>query len=135
MNNMLMRLMLVVVAFAGQNAMAEETLLDHVIDACGSDIDNYCSKVTPGDGRLLYCMAAHEDKISGECQYAFFEAAALLQQLSMAIAYFAQECETEIDTLCSDVVAGDGRLLSCLDAHEEEVGDSCKQAVVDTVGE
>jgi hypothetical protein len=80
-------------------------------------------------------MAAHEDKISGQCEYAFYQTAALLEQLSVAIAYVAQECETEIETLCRNVELGEGRILACLDEHSEEVGDSCKKAVADTVGE
>ena len=80
-------------------------------------------------------MAAHEDKISGQCEYAFYQAATLLEQLSVAINYVAQECKTEIQTLCSDIVVGEGRILACLDEHPEEVGEACKKAVADTVGE
>jgi len=98
-----------------------------------ADIENYCSQVTPGNGRLLHCMAAHEDKISGQCVYAFYQTASLLEQLSVAIAYLAQECETEIETLCSDVEIGEGRLLACLDENEEDVGESCKTAISETV--
>jgi Golgi apparatus protein 1 len=43
--------------------------------ACGDDITKYCSSVTPGEGRLLYCMIAHEDKISTKCDYALYSAA------------------------------------------------------------
>ena len=121
--------------FTGPQALAQESLIDHLIDACESDLHKYCSQVTPGDGRLLHCMAAHEDKISGQCEYAFYQTATLLEQLSMAIAYVAQECETEIQTLCSGVALGEGRILACLDEHAEEVGDGCKKAVADTVGE
>ncbi len=32
--------------------------------ACGEDIKKYCSTVTPGEGRIVHCMQAHEDKIS-----------------------------------------------------------------------
>ncbi len=124
-----------VVILTGPNALAQDTLVDHLINACESDIKNYCSQVTPGEGRMLHCMAAHEDKISGQCEYALYQAAALLEQLSMAIAYVARECETEIESHCSDVVAGEGRILVCLDEHEEDVGDACKKAVNDTVGE
>ncbi len=113
--------------------MAQESLIEYLVSACANDIENYCSQVTPGDGRLLYCMAAHEDKISGQCEYAFYQAASLLEQLSVAIAYFAQECETEIETLCSDVEIGEGRLLACLDENEEDVGQSCKTAIFETV--
>ena len=121
--------------FASPAALAQETLVEHLVLACESDIENYCSKVTPGNGRLLHCMAAHEDKISGQCMYAFYQAASLLEQLSVAINYVAHECSTEIETLCSDVVAGEGRMLACFDQHEEELGDACKKAIADTVGE
>ena len=120
---------------ASPAALAQDTLVEHLVLACESDIENYCSKVTPGNGRLLHCMAAHEDKISGQCVYAFYQAASLLEQLSVAINYVAHECSTEIETLCSDVVAGEGRMLACFDQHEEELGDTCKKAIADTVGE
>jgi len=84
---------------------------------------------------MLHCMAAHEDKISGQCEYAFYQAATVLEQLSVAIAYVARECKTEIETLCSDVVAGEGRMLACFEEHQENVGDGCKKAVANTVGE
>ena len=57
-------------------------------------------------------MAAHEDKISGQCDYAFYKAASLLEQLAMAINYIAKECRTEIKSLCSDVEMGKGRILA-----------------------
>ena len=119
---------------AGSNALAQETpLLDALIAACQSDIEQYCSQVTPGEGRILQCMAAHEDKISGQCEYAFYQAASLLEQISVAINYLAQECKTEIQTLCSDVEPGEGRILECLDKQPEKVGAACKQAIADTI--
>ena len=121
--------------FTGSNALSQETLIDHLISACESDIENYCSQVTPGEGRMLHCMAAHEDKISGQCEYALYQAATLLEQLSMAIAYVARECETEIESLCGNVDVGEGRILACLDEHEEEIGDGCKKAITDTIAD
>ena len=124
-----------VAIFTGPQVLAQEALIDHLINSCEGDIRNYCSQVTPGNGRMLHCMAAHEDKISGQCEYAFYQTASLLEQLSVAIAYVAQECKTEIQTLCSGVELGEGRILACLDEQAEEVGDSCKKAIADTVGE
>ncbi len=135
MNNKMIWTAAALAIFASPAALAQDTLVEHLVLACESDIENYCSKVTPGNGRLLHCMAAHEDKISGQCMYAFYQAASLLEQLSVAINYVAHECSTEIETLCSDVVAGEGRLLACFDKHEEELGDACKKAIADTVGE
>ena len=123
------------VSLAGPVANAQDTLVEHLLAACETDIENYCSQVTPGNGRLLHCMAAHEDKISGQCEYALYQAATLLEQLSAAIVYVAQQCRTEIETVCNDIVMGEGRLASCIAEHEEEASDGCKRAIADTVGE
>ena len=135
MKNYILWLVFTVVAFAGPSAIAQESLLEHVVNACKSDIQNYCSQVTPGNGRILQCMAAHEDKISGQCEYAFYQAASLLEQLSVAIAYVAKSCKTEIQNHCADVAPGEGRILTCLDVHQASVGAACKKAIADTVAQ
>lgn len=116
-------------------ALAQDTLLEYVVESCKGDLEQYCSTVTPGEGRLLHCVAAHEDKLSGQCEYALYQAASLLEQLTVAIAYFAQSCETEITSLCANVEMGEGRMLNCLAENEDKVGDACKKAIADTVGE
>ncbi|MEJ2173212.1 MAG: cysteine rich repeat-containing protein [Woeseiaceae bacterium] len=116
-------------------ASAQDSMLEYVVGACEGDLEQYCSQVTPGEGRLLHCVAAHEDKLSGQCEYALYQAASLLEQLSVAINYFAASCKTEIQSLCSGVEAGEGRILACLEDNAEQVGETCKQAIADTVGE
>ncbi len=120
---------------AAAPAIAQDSLLEYVLTSCEADLKQYCSQVTPGEGRLLHCAAAHEDKLSGQCSYALYQAASLLEQLAVAIAYVAQSCETEIKTLCGDVKAGEGRILSCLEGNTESLGDACKKALADTVSE
>ncbi len=120
---------------AAAPAVAQDSLLEYVMTSCEADLKQYCSQVTPGEGRLLHCAAAHEDKLSGQCSYALYQAASLLEQLSVAIAYVAQSCETEIKTLCGDVKAGEGRVLSCLEGNSESLGDPCKKALADTVSQ
>ena len=115
--------------------MAQDSLLEYLVESCEADLKQYCSQVTPGEGRLLHCMAAHEDKISGRCEYAFYQAATLLEQLSAAIVYVAMECKTDIETHCGDIAVGEGRILACLSEQEGEIADSCKKAIADTVGE
>ena len=128
-------ILIVAVMATSGSASAQESLLEYVVGACEKDLEQYCSQVTPGEGRLLHCVAAHEDKLSGQCEYALYQAASLLEQLTVAIGYFAQSCETEIRTLCSEVKAGEGRILACLDENGEQVGEACKKAIADTVGE
>ena len=135
MKRIAMTLTTLLLMLAGSLAMAQETLLDYLVEACEADLEQYCSQVTPGEGRLLHCMAAHEDKISGRCDYAFYQAATLLEQLSAAVTYVATECKADIQTHCSDIAVGEGRILACLADHESEVAESCKKAIADTVGE
>jgi len=133
-NTIFVSLTIVALSF-GFQAQAQDELVDYVLESCMVDIESFCSQVTPGNGRLLHCMAAHEDKISGQCNYALFQAASVLEQMAAAIVYVAQQCQTDIQTLCSDVKEGDGRILMCLEEQAEGVSDTCKQAVSDVVGE
>ena len=119
----------------GSQALAQDTLLEHLVKSCETDLENYCSQVTPGEGRLLHCMAAHADKISGRCEYAFYQAATLLEQVAAAVTYLATECKTDIETHCADVEMGEGRVLACLEANAEEVSDACKNAIADTIAD
>ena len=117
------------------SASAQDDVVEYLLNACETDIEQYCSTVTPGEGRLMHCAAAHEDKLSGQCSYALYRAASVLEQMAVAMAYVAQSCQTEIETVCSDVRAGEGRILACLEENEESVGAACKSAVAETVGE
>ena len=119
----------------GVNASAQEDLIEYLVSSCESDIETYCSQVTPGDGRMLHCAAAHEDKLSGQCRYALYRAASILEQMTVALNYLASSCQTEIRDYCSDVMPGEGRILACLEGQEEGIGDACRTAIADTVGE
>jgi hypothetical protein len=120
------------ILFSAPAAMAQDNLVEFLVTECESDIESYCSQVTPGKGRLLHCMAAHEDKISGRCNYALYRAANLLEQMAAAINYVAQECRTDLETHCGDVVIGENRVLSCLAEHDAELTESCKTALANT---
>lgn len=98
---------------------------------CVAEIENYCSQVTIGEGRLLACFYAHEDKLSGQCQYALYTASAELEHAVSSLNYVAGQCQADIVKLCANVQAGEGRILECLDSQKETVSAQCKQAVAD----
>jgi len=98
---------------------------------CAAEIESYCSEVTVGEGRLLACFYAHEDKLSGQCQYALYTASAELEHAVSALNYVAGQCQSDIVNLCAGVQAGEGRILECLDSQKETVSAPCKQAVAD----
>jgi len=100
-----------------------------IVEGCTAEIETYCSQVTAGEGRMLACFYAHEDKLSGQCQYALYNAAAQLDQAVSALNYVAGECKNDIMSLCANVEMGEGRILDCLAAQEEAVSPACKTAV------
>jgi len=110
---------------------AQKGPVEIVAQGCETEIKSYCSDVTPGEGRMLACLYAHNDKISSRCEYAFYDAAVQLERAVAAISFLANECRDDLEKLCADVPAGEGRLLSCLDKNAAKVSDRCKQAVKD----
>ncbi len=48
--------LLIALTLVATGARAEENVIDHLVEACEDEIENYCSKVTPGEGRLLACF-------------------------------------------------------------------------------
>jgi Golgi apparatus protein 1 len=115
-------------------ATAQEALLDYVIDSCEGDITDFCDTVTPGDGRIAFCIAAHEDKISDQCTLALYQAAGVLRRLVDDIAYLAAACSIDIEENCADTEIGEGRIMACL-ADQDVLSASCSAAIEDVVEE
>jgi hypothetical protein len=88
--------------------------------------------VTPGEGRVLACLYAHEDKLSSKCEYALYDAAAQLERALNALTYVTNECRDDLTKFCSDIKPGEGRLLQCIDKNDAKVSGRCKQALKDT---
>ena len=123
---------LIIVAFLSilvNSATAEQDLLQSVANGCKAEIDNYCSQVTPGQGRVLACLYAHGDKLSAKCEYALYDAAVQLERAVAALGYVANECDADLDKFCSSVAAGEGRLLQCLEKNDKQVSGRCKEAL------
>jgi len=108
--------------------MAQEGLVETVVTGCKAELEKYCSNVTPGEGRVLACLYAYEDKLSGRCEYALFDAAAQLERAVAALSYVVNECSSDLKQYCAGVAAGEGRLLQCLQKNDAQVSQRCKQA-------
>jgi len=108
--------------------MAQQGLVETVVTGCKAELEKYCSNVTPGEGRILACLYAHNDKLSGRCEYALYDAAVQLERAVAALSYVANECAPDLRKHCARVEAGEGRLLECLQKNDAEVSTRCKQA-------
>ncbi len=107
---------------------AQQGLIETVANGCKAEMEKYCSNVTPGEGRMLACLYAHEDKLSGRCEYALYDAASRLERAVAALSYAVNECSADLKQYCSGVASGEGRLLECLQKNDDKVSQRCKQA-------
>ncbi|MDX2419398.1 MAG: cysteine rich repeat-containing protein [Xanthomonadales bacterium] len=111
------------------SAGAGQSLVETVANGCKTEIDTYCKDVTPGQGRVLACLYAHSDKLSGKCEYALYDAAAQLERAVAALSYVVNECADDLDQFCMGVAAGNGRLKDCLEKNDSKISSRCKDAM------
>ena len=117
-------------ALPAGNGFAED-IVSQVERGCATEIESFCSRVTLGEGRLLACFYAHEDQLSGQCQYTLYSAAAQLEHAVSALNYVAGQCEDDIVEHCAAVELGEGRIVECLASNAESISAGCTQAMDD----
>ena len=119
------------VLFTGDALAADKGPVETVLDGCQKEFETYCKNVTPGEGRLLACLFAYEDKLSPRCEYSLYDAAAQLERAVTALTYVANECKDDLKAYCSAIQPGEGRLLTCLDKQQSKISKRCSQALKD----
>jgi hypothetical protein len=120
-----------VLLLSGPIASAQESIIETVATGCEKELKSYCQGVTPGEGRILSCLYAYGDKLSGQCEFALYDAAAQLERFVAALSYVANECDEDIDKYCANVEMGEGRILSCLEAQGSKIQKRCTTALKD----
>jgi hypothetical protein len=98
-------------------------------NACAKDIKKYCKDVTPGEGRLIYCMQAHEDKISPACSFELEDALTSVQASADDLKNAVAACKAEIAGVCGKVVPGQGRIAACLIENKSTASKECADAI------
>jgi hypothetical protein len=101
--------------------------IERVEDACADDIDDFCGKVSAGEGRIALCMLAHEDALSARCRFGLYRAA---RKLKSNVGQAAEACLKEIQGLCGET----GGIRQCLEQKMGALSSSC-QTIVGVVGE
>ena len=128
---MVLVVMALVMVLGIGTSFAQKGPVETAMEGCKTELDTYCKTVTPGEGRILACLYAYEDKLSGRCVYALYDASNQLERMVMALRYLAGECKADIASFCADTEPGEGRILKCLDKNQAKVSARCKQAAKD----
>jgi hypothetical protein len=106
-----------------------EAVVSKLKTACESDLKTYCSNVTVGAAHTVFCMLAHEDKISDACVDAVFDVADQIDVKMSKLVRTADACEGEVNKNCDDVRAGKGRLMQCIRDRQDKFSSECKTAL------
>lgn len=124
------------VAFSHAQSDVTKTFVDGLIEqvtkldrSCAKEIKKYCSTVTPGEGRVIYCMQAHEDKLSPGCSYDVQEVVLALQTSNETLKEAVTACRADIAGKCGTVQPGKGRIAACLVAEKANVSKDCASAI------
>jgi hypothetical protein len=127
-------LVLALPAFAAEDPLTKGVLgaLDTFSQGCQQELTTFFKDVTPGEGRILACLYAFQDKLSPRCEYALYDSVSQLDKTLTNLAYLVGECRDDLKANCADVKPGEGRLLDCLAKQEGKVSARCNAALKDT---
>src|SRR3546814_11491004 len=99
------------------------------LKGCESVLQTYCSEVTPGEGRLVSCAEAYEDKLSSQCIAAINRAGYWLTYLATPLYYLARQCEADAAKHCPDVELVEQRVLHCLAYKRKQLDEYYRPAL------
>ncbi len=88
-------------------------------EACADDVRSYCPDVTPGQGRVLRCLAQNQGSLAPQCQ-------AVVQSAREKLAEFRKACGGDAKRFCKGIAPGEGRVLACLKSKEPELSPACQ---------
>ncbi len=107
-------------------ATTERLAAQSIFENCETDLKDFCSQVLPGNGRIVACIYAHEDKVSESCDAAIEDKAGLLDGFFESVRYVMDRCADDIQKHCAGVEFGGGRIFSCLVEKTSSLTDDCR---------
>ena len=129
----LLVLSLALPGFAAEDPLKKgvQGALDTFSAGCQQELSTFCKDVTPGDGRILACLYAFQDKLSPRCEYALYDSVGQLDKVLNNLSYAVGECRDDLKNHCAEIKPGEGRLLDCLGKNEAKVSARCNTALKD----
>ena len=112
-------------------AFAQDDPIADALQDCSSELEAYCSSVTPGEGRLVSCAKAHEDKLSAQCISAINRASYWVNFTAHTLAYVVLQCKADALKFCPNVEIGERRVLNCLSDNRDGLNKYCGLALND----
>jgi hypothetical protein len=90
-----------------------------VRQACSAEIQQHCSRLQPGEGRIKACVREHFAEFSEPCKKALLNNVAVVKA-----------CRADVQRTCPNVQPGGGRIQACMKDHFTEYSEPCRQAII-----
>lgn len=127
----LLVLSLVLPAFAAEDPLTKgvQGAIDTFSEGCKQELTTFCKDVKPGEGRLIACLYAFQEKLTPRCEYAVYDSVSQLDRTLTNLSYVVGECRDDLKKNCADIKPGEGRLLDCINKNEAKVSARCNAAL------
>ena len=121
-------------AFAATDPLTKglQGALDTFTQGCQQELTTFCKDVPPGEGRIVACLYAFQDKLTPRCEYALYDSVGQLDRTLTNLSYAIGECRDDLKSYCAEIKPGEGRLLDCLNKNEAKVSSRCNSALKET---
>jgi len=88
--------------------------------ACLSDAQRYCAQIPIGEGRVLTCLQARWNELSGACQQE-------IQHIQNRAREIDQACSIDVWQYCRGVAPGADRIRVCLWSRWDDLSSTCRE--------
>lgn len=112
-----------------------DKMIDKLDENCQTEFETYCQTVTPGEGRAVACLYAHNDKLSVPCRTALYDVAGEFKNAAENVNAMIEDCQADAVQLCSKVAIGEGRVLKCLEENRAKVSEKCRKNLKNAHGD
>jgi len=106
------------------DALRARRFIEEFGRTCRSDMEQFCSGVEPGGGRVFGCLAQHQFELSSTCE----PEVSRISEARARIATVRKACTADVERLCQGVPPQSGPLLECLQANEARLSTDCNAA-------
>jgi hypothetical protein len=89
---------------------------------CRQDAERLCPDMKPGPESFQECLKKHAAELSPACKEQ-------LSKLKAGLSQFQKACGSDVKSFCADVKPGGGKIVRCLQQHEEKLSPACKDEV------
>ncbi|MBF0298580.1 MAG: hypothetical protein HQK51_07670 [Oligoflexia bacterium] len=96
---------------------------------CKGDIIKFCKNTEKRRGEIIKCLKKHESELSEECrdrETKFFEKRERIKEAKESL---RKNCTADVKKFCKGVKAGRGEIKKCLNIHENELSEMCRDTI------